>query len=81
VTTRANDLLLPVHDRMPVLLAESAWATWLDPENHDLEALAPLLAPAPDDDLERWPVSTAVNSADNTGAELVERVEPAGGLP
>jgi putative SOS response-associated peptidase YedK len=81
VTTRANDLLLPVHDRMPALLAESAWATWLDPENHDLEALAPLLAPAPDDDLELWPVSTAVNSADNTGPELVEPVEPTGGLP
>jgi putative SOS response-associated peptidase YedK len=76
VTTRANDLLTPIHERMPVLLSESAWATWLDPANDDVEALASLLAPAPDADLEVWPVSTAVNSADNDSSELVRPVEP-----
>ena len=81
VTTRANDLLMPVHDRMPVLLPESAWASWLDPENHDVEALSSLLVPAPDDELELWPVSTLVNKADNTGPELVRPVEPAAEAP
>jgi putative SOS response-associated peptidase YedK len=76
VTTRANDLLLPVHDRMPVLLPESAWSTWLDPENEDVAALTALLVPAPDADLELWPVSTAVNKPEHTGPELVEPVEP-----
>lgn len=74
VTTRPNDLLAPVHDRMPVLLPESAWARWLDPTAKDADALAALLVPAPDDLLELWPVSTAVNSADNNGPELVEPV-------
>lgn len=75
VTTRANELLLPIHDRMPVLLPESAWASWLDPANTDLDSLASLLLPAPDDDLELWPVSTAVNKADNDSPELVKPVE------
>lgn len=79
VTTRANELLLPVHDRMPVLLPESAWARWLDPENDDVEELATLLVPAPDEELELWPVSTAVNKPENTGPELVTPVEPVPG--
>jgi len=75
VTTRANDVLLPIHDRMPLLLPESAWAEWLDPGNEDVDALAGLLVPAPDDEIELWPVSTAVNKADNNGPELVRPVE------
>ena len=74
VTTKANDLLEPIHDRMPVLLPEAAWDGWLDPENHDVAALARLLVPAPDDLLELWPVSNAVNKADNDGPELVRPV-------
>jgi putative SOS response-associated peptidase YedK len=77
VTTQANDLLAPVHDRMPVLLPEAAWGAWLDPVNTDVAALASLLVPAPDDELELWPVSTAVNTADNDSPELVKRVAPA----
>jgi len=74
VTTRPNDLLAPVHDRMPVLLPESAWSRWLDPGEADADALTALLVPAADDLLELWPVSTAVNSADNNGPELVQPV-------
>jgi putative SOS response-associated peptidase YedK len=75
VTTEPNDLLAPIHDRMPVLLPESAWAAWLDPTNDDVGELAKLLVPAPSEQLELWPVSTAVNSADNKGPEVVEPVE------
>jgi putative SOS response-associated peptidase YedK len=76
VTTDANHLLEPIHDRMPVVLPESAWATWLDPANHDVRGLAQLLVPAPDELLEVWPVSTAVNTADNDSPDLVRPVEP-----
>lgn len=75
VTTRANELLAPVHDRMPVLLPESAWEQWLDPTNHDLRSLRSLLEPAPDEELELYPVSRRVNKADHKGAELLERVD------
>lgn len=77
VTSGPNDLLAPIHDRMPVVLPESAWAKWLDPDEHDVESLARLLVPVPSDVLELWPVSTLVNKADNNGPELVKAVEAA----
>ncbi len=77
VTTRANDVLAPIHDRMPVVLAEDAWARWLDPEEHDLDRLSTLLVPAPSSWFEVFPVSTLVNKADNNGPELVRPVESA----
>jgi putative SOS response-associated peptidase YedK len=76
VTTRANGMMAPVHDRMPVMLAEDEWDTWLDVRIHDAAALEPLLEPPPDDLLEMWPVSARVNKADNDDADIVARVEP-----
>jgi putative SOS response-associated peptidase YedK len=75
VTTNANDTVAPLHDRMPVVLEERDWDRWLDPDTGDVDALTQLLAPAADDLLVAYPVATAVNSADNDGPELVERVE------
>jgi putative SOS response-associated peptidase YedK len=75
VTTDANDLLAPIHDRMPVILPESAWDTWLDPDAEP-RVLHELLVPAPDDLVAVYPVSPLVNSADNDGPELVHPIEP-----
>jgi putative SOS response-associated peptidase YedK len=75
VTTSANELLAPIHDRMPVVLDEANWNEWLDPANEDLATLEALLRPAPDVWLETYPVSTRVNSPDNNDAGLIERVE------
>jgi putative SOS response-associated peptidase YedK len=75
VTTHANDLLAPIHDRMPVILPERAWDTWLDPETSP-ETLQGLLVPVPDDIVVVYPVSPLVNSADNEGPELVHEIEP-----
>jgi putative SOS response-associated peptidase YedK len=75
VTTNANDVLAPLHDRMPVVLEHRDWDRWLDPSADDVDALGRMLVPASDDLLVAYPVSTAVNSADNDGPELVERVE------
>jgi len=75
VTTDANDLLAPIHDRMPVILPESAWNTWLDPAA-DPDVLRTLLVPTPDDLVAVYPVSPLVNSADNDGPELVQPFEP-----
>jgi putative SOS response-associated peptidase YedK len=76
VTTQANDLLEPLHSRMPVMLDEHDWDTWLDPTTGDVGALEAMLRPAPDEWLEVYPVSTRVNSPENNDAELVQRVEP-----
>jgi putative SOS response-associated peptidase YedK len=75
VTTDANELLRPVHDRMPVVLEPDVWDVWLDPDNDDLEELQALLVPAPEDLLELVPVSTRVNDVRNDGPDLVEPVE------
>ena len=62
LTTDANPLLRPIHDRMPVILAREAWAEWLDPDAA-ADSLRALLRPAPVEELEARPVSTLVNSA------------------
>jgi putative SOS response-associated peptidase YedK len=77
ITTEANDLIAPVHDRMPVVLPPEAWRRWLDPTFDDVASLVTLLRPAPDDLLELVPVGTAVNDVRNDGPHLVERVEAA----
>jgi putative SOS response-associated peptidase YedK len=81
VTTAANEMLRPLHERMPVILAEAAWDRWLDRDFRDTGALAPLLVAAPEDVLEAYPVSTLVSRADNDGPELVRRVDPDESFP
>ena len=62
VTAEANELLAPIHDRMPVILSPDEYDLWLDPEI-DAEALRQLLDPHPAADFEIYPVSTDVNNA------------------
>jgi putative SOS response-associated peptidase YedK len=73
ITTEANDVVRPVHDRMPVILPESSWNEWLDGENHDVERLKRLLVPAPPEEFEAWAVPLLVNKPSNNGPELLER--------
>jgi putative SOS response-associated peptidase YedK len=75
IVTDANDLIRPLHDRMPVILAEESHAEWLDPDHADAEALRALLVPADSGGWTRYPVSKSVNSPRNDGAELLEPVE------
>ena len=64
ITTRANDLVRPIHDRMPVLLAPAAYTAWLNP-TVDADAARALLADATLPDWTRDPVSTRVNKVDH----------------
>lgn len=74
ITTAANRTMEPVHDRMPVILPSNQWATWLDPANTDLDALALLLVGCDDDVLVMHEVSTEVNNVRNNRADLLEPV-------
>lgn len=74
ITTTANTLIAPVHNRMPVMLAEDHWEGWLDPRSEPDELKA-LLVPAPEDLLEYYPVSTQVNGPRLHGPKLIERYE------
>lgn len=75
ITTTPNETMAPIHDRMPVILPQSAWATWLDRDNDDLDELSKLLVPAADDLLVVTPVSTEVNNVRNNGAALIDEVD------
>ena len=75
VTTDSNSLLVPLHDRMPVLLAGEQVDRWVDPRERDFERLRDLLRPSPSDLLELYPVSTRVN---RVGQDDPVCIEPAG---
>lgn len=55
ITTKANELMAPIHDRMPVILGASDWNAWLDPETGNPLLLQSMVAPCPDDWLEMAP--------------------------
>jgi putative SOS response-associated peptidase YedK len=81
VTTEANALLEPVHNRMPVVLPEGAWDEWLDPTpvtGARAAALAELLVPAPDAWFEMFAVSERVNRVLEKGPELVRPIDAPG---
>jgi putative SOS response-associated peptidase YedK len=63
LTTAANELVRPLHDRMPAVIPAGQFGLWLDPKEHRAENLLPLLVPYPADLMESWPVSEKVNSA------------------
>lgn len=72
VTTAANGVLAPLHDRMPAVLEAAHWEEWLDGANEDTDRLARMLVPAPEDLLEARPVRPLVNQVANDGPELIE---------
>jgi putative SOS response-associated peptidase YedK len=72
VTTRANRTLADIHERMPVVVPPDAFNLWLDCTNVDDKTAASLIAPAPDDLLEAYEVSTAVNRTANDDPKLIE---------
>jgi putative SOS response-associated peptidase YedK len=74
ITTAANRLLRPIHARMPVIVAPDAFELWLDTANVDALTAAALLAPAPEDLLEAYEISTEVNRVANDSAKLIEPV-------
>ena len=71
ITTRPNDLVSPIHDRMPVVLAPESWDRWLDRDNAEPGDLTALLVPAVEGTLTEHPVSTLVNDVKNNYAECI----------
>ena len=72
LTTTPNPVVAPVHDRMPVMLADAdAQAAWLDP-SLDASLAVQLLRPLPSFLMKAAPASPLVNSARNDGPELLD---------
>jgi len=70
VTTSANAVLRPIHERMPVILERAAWPVWLGEEEGDPTAV---LGPSPAE-LRVWRIGKAVNSVRNDNAALLQAV-------
>jgi len=71
VTTDANALVRPIHDRMPVILPKLAEAAWLDPAARPVGDLLALLRPYPAAELEAYAVSRLVHTPDHNAPELI----------
>ncbi|HNQ24722.1 MAG TPA: SOS response-associated peptidase [Phycisphaerae bacterium] len=71
ITTEANDVVRPLHDRMPVILAPAEYELWLDPQVQDAQRVLPLLRPCPSEALEAYPVSAQVNRPTTDRPECV----------
>jgi putative SOS response-associated peptidase YedK len=72
ITTQPNELMQPIHSRMPVILPREAYALWLEPGEADPLHLQALLRPYPAQEMQAYPVSTLVNSpANDTPACIV----------
>ncbi len=63
LTTAANDLVRPFHDRMPVIVRLDDFEHWLDPNVEEPDLLEPLYTPYPADLMDQWAVSKDVNNA------------------
>ncbi len=74
ITTDANELLKPIHDRMPVILPETEYERWLDPSTQNPAAFQPLLKPYNSDAMQVYPVSTRVNDPKNDDSECIAPV-------
>lgn len=74
LTTEANAKLKEIHDRMPVILKPEDYDLWLDPGVTNPERVAELLKPFDGREMKVYPVSSAVNRAENDGPECAEEV-------
>jgi putative SOS response-associated peptidase YedK len=72
LTTEPNDLLRPIHERMPVIVEPADFDRWLDPERAGTDVGAGILRPLAAEALAARPVGPAVNNAQNEGAACLE---------
>jgi len=79
ITRAALGKLIPIHNRMPVILPKSLWSTWLSSAQLEKDEVNDYLnmidLPNSDQQLTFWPVSDEVNNARNTGEQLAKEIE------
>jgi putative SOS response-associated peptidase YedK len=71
ITTEPNELMLPIHNRMPVILPAAAREQWLDVDSDDEHMLLPLLTPYPADQMMARAVSRLVNNPRHDSVHLI----------
>lgn len=71
ITTEPNELVRPMHDRMPVILRHQDYEAWLDRKIKNLSTLRSMLGPFPAEEMNAYPVSNVVNNANNETPDCV----------
>lgn len=71
LTTEPNEILSPIHDRMPLILSPEEYGLWLDPSVPPSDRLARLLRPFPPGGMEAYPVGRAVNNPHTEGPSCI----------
>lgn len=74
LTTEANELLAPYHDRMPVILRPDDYEAWLDPDARGSRELTELMRPYAHAEMRAYEVSAIVNSPSNDDPRCVEPI-------
>jgi putative SOS response-associated peptidase YedK len=74
ITTSANQLVKPIHDRMPVILPKDAYAAWLGQEGGDLGEALGLLRPFPEKEMDAYQVSPIVNRPEHDAPDCIQPV-------
>jgi putative SOS response-associated peptidase YedK len=74
LTTEANELMQPIHERMPVIIPPEQYGLWLDPRCQDREKLAKLLRPFPAEGMLAYRVSALVSNPKNDVPQCVEAI-------
>ena len=74
ITTSANHLLEPIHNRMPAIIPGDSRTEWLDPEIQNEKRILPLLSPYAAEDMEAYYVSSKVNSPRNDSADNIRPI-------
>jgi len=75
LTTDSNELLRPIHNRMPVMLAPTSYDQWLDPTFQQAESLKTLLRPYPSEELTAYSVSMLVNNPRHDAPDCLEPLQ------
>ncbi len=74
ITTRPNQVVADIHDRMPVILRPEDEDLWLDREKYDPELLQSLLVPYDASEMRAYPVHAMVGSPKNDVPECIEEI-------
>jgi len=75
LTTTANCLMAPIHDRMPVILHQTEFELWLERSVNNPLELQRLYQPYPAKLLQEWEVSTVVNSPTHETPETIVPIQ------
>jgi putative SOS response-associated peptidase YedK len=72
LTTDANELMQPIHERMPVIISSEKYDVWIDPRFQSQEKLAEMLRPSPASELTAYRVSTLVHDPHHDVPKCIE---------